>query len=49
LKTLRAGSAILDTLYAPKDRLLLTLATQFAGLTTAAVGLALCAMEIWKK
>ena len=39
--------AILDTLYAPKDRLLLTLAPQFAGLAAAAVGLALCAMEIF--
>jgi hypothetical protein len=41
--------AILDTLYVPKDHLLLTLAPQFAGLTAVAVGLALCAMEIWEK
>jgi hypothetical protein len=41
--------AILDTLYAPKDRLLLTLAPQVAGLTAIAVGLALCAIEIWKE
>ena len=40
--------AILDTLYVPKDRLLLTLAPQFAGLAAVAVGLALCAMEIFK-
>jgi hypothetical protein len=45
---LAASFAILDTLYAPKDRLLQTLAPQFAGLTAAAVGLALCAMKIFK-
>jgi hypothetical protein len=45
---LAASFAILDTLYVPKDRLLLTLAPQFAGLAAVAVGLALCAMEIFK-
>ena len=41
--------AVLDTLYAPRDRLFSTLAPQFAGLAAVAVGLSLCAMEIWKK
>ena len=41
--------AILDTLTVSKDRLLATLAPQFLGLTAAAVGLALCAMDIWKE
>jgi hypothetical protein len=41
--------AILDTLTVPKARLLMTLAPQFAGLTAVAVGLALCAIEIWKE
>jgi hypothetical protein len=41
--------AILDTLYVPRDRLLATLAPQFVGLAAAAVGLALCAAELWKK
>jgi hypothetical protein len=45
---LAASFAILDTLYVPKDRLLLTLVPQFAGLAAVAVGLALCAMEIFK-
>lgn len=39
--------AILDTLYVPKAHLLQTLAPQLAGLTTVAVGLAFCAMEIF--
>jgi uncharacterized membrane protein len=40
--------AILDTVTVSKARLLVTLAPQFAGLTAVAVGLALCAIEIWK-
>lgn len=41
--------AVLDTLYAPRDRLLATLAPQLAGLAIFAIGFALCAAELWKK
>jgi uncharacterized membrane protein len=40
--------AILDTIFVPRATLLRTLAPQVAGLAAVAVGLALCAMELWK-
>lgn len=39
--------AILDTIYVSRPNLLMTLAPQLAGLAVVAVGLALCAMEIF--
>jgi hypothetical protein len=39
--------AILDTIYVSRPNLLMTLAPQLAGLAAVAVGLALCAMEIF--
>jgi uncharacterized membrane protein len=40
--------AILDTIFVPRATLLRTLVPQVTGLAAVAVGLALCAMEIWK-
>ena len=40
--------AILDTIYVSRPNLLMTLAPQLAGLAAVAVGLALCAMDLWK-
>lgn len=40
--------AILDTIFVPRATLLRTLVPQVAGLAAVAVGLALCAMELWK-
>ena len=40
--------AILDTLFAPRGTLLRTLAPQLAGLAAVAVGLALCAMDLFE-
>ena len=40
--------AILDTIYVSRPSLLMTLAPQLAGLAAVAVGLALCAMDLWK-
>ena len=40
--------AILDTLFAPRVTLVRTLAPQLAGLAAVAVGLALCAMDLFE-
>jgi uncharacterized membrane protein len=40
--------AILDTIFVPRATLLRTLVPQVTGLAAVAVGLALCAMELWK-